>query len=142
MSYRIIFSVIFLSMLIGLMGCGDKIGPGTTEKAPSKSVEAVVDTAHVSQQPFIYEAVGTIVPRTASTLSSKLMGTVQAIHVREGDQVKEGDLLVVLDQRQVTAGLQQAQAGLNEALRAEASAESARKAAKAAAELARSTYQR
>jgi multidrug efflux pump subunit AcrA (membrane-fusion protein) len=62
--------------------------------------------------------------------------------VNEGDQVKEGDLLVVLDQRQVSAGLERAQAGLNEALKAEASAESARRAAKAAAELARSTYVR
>lgn len=142
MSDRFQTSIIILAIAFVLMGCGDKIEPGTAGHKPSKSVAAAVDTAHLSQQPFIYEAVGTVVPRTASTLSSKLMGTVQAINVREGDRVKSGDLLVVLDQRQVTAGLEQAQAGLAEALKAEASAESARKAAKAGATLAKSTYER
>ncbi|MBC8393899.1 MAG: hypothetical protein H8E17_15185, partial [Deltaproteobacteria bacterium] len=56
--------------------------------------------------------------------------------------MKEGDILVVLDQRQVTAQLQSAQATLAEAKRAEASARSARDSARAQAELARSTYQR
>ncbi len=142
MSYRYQIFVVFLGLTIVFMGCGDKIEPGNSAKHSSKSVQAAVDKAHISQQPFIYEAVGTVVPRTASTLSSQLMGTVRAINVREGDRVKEGDLLVVLDQRQVTAQLERAKAGLNEALRAEASAESARKAAKAAAELAQSTYDR
>jgi RND family efflux transporter MFP subunit len=142
MSYRFRIFITFVTLVIILSGCGDKIEPGTAAKHPSKSIKAAVDTARVSQQPFIYEAVGTVVPRTASTLSSKLMGTVHAINVREGDQVEEGDLLVVLDQRQVSAGLERAKAALNEALKAEASAESARKAAKAAAELAHSTYVR
>lgn len=142
MSDRYQIFIIFLALVTLLTGCGDKIEPGTAAMQPSKSVKAAMDTARISQQPFIYEAVGTVVPRTASTLSSKLMGTVQAINVREGDRVKEGDLLVVLDQRQVSAGFESAKAALNEALRAEASAESARKAAKAAAELARSTYMR
>lgn len=142
MSYRFQISIILVTLVIILTGCGDKIEPGTAANPPLKSIKAAIDTARVSQQPFIYEAVGTVVPRTASTLSSKLMGTVHAINVREGDQVKEGDLLVVLDQRQVSAGFERARAVFNEALKAEASAESARKAAKAAAELANSTYVR
>lgn len=142
MSYRFYFSIVFLSIVIIFTGCGDKIEPGNQAGHAPKSVNAAIDTAKVSQQPFIYEAVGTVVPRTASTLSSQLMGTVQTINVREGDRVKKGDLLVVLDQRQVTAGLERADAGFKEALRAEASAESARKAAKAAAQLAKSTYER
>lgn len=142
MTHRSPISIIFIVMILVLIGCGDKIEPGTASKQSLQSIKAALDTAHIRQQPFIYEAVGTVVPRTASTLSSKLMGTVLAINVHEGDQVKAGDLLVVLDQRQVSAGLVSAQAALNEALRAEASAESARKVAKAAAELARSTYDR
>jgi multidrug efflux pump subunit AcrA (membrane-fusion protein) len=142
MSYRFQISIILVTLVIIITGCGDKIEPGTAANPPLKSIKAAIDTARVSQQPFIYEAVGTVVPRTASTLSSKLMGTVHAVNVHEGDQVKEGDLLVVLDQRQVSAGFERARAALNEALKAEASAESARKAAKAAAELAHSTYVR
>jgi len=123
-------------------GCGEKIEPGNVKPGQPLTVKAPVAIAKITSQPFIYEAVGTVTARTASTLSSKLMGTVQAVHVQEGDYVKEGDILVVLDQRQVTAQLQSAQATLAEAKRAEASARSARDSARAQAELARSTYQR
>ena len=123
-------------------GCAEKIEPGNVKPGQPPTVKAPVAIAKIRSQPFIYEAVGTVTARTASTLSSKLMGTVRAVHVQEGDYVKEGDILVVLDQRQVTARLQSARAALAEAKRAEASARSARDSARAQAELARSTYQR
>jgi RND family efflux transporter MFP subunit len=90
----------------------------------------------------LYEAVGTITARVASTISSKLMGTVLSVHVHEGDYVKADDVLVTLDPRQVTAQLDRAQAGVREARRAKASAASARDAAKAAAQLAEATFNR
>jgi multidrug efflux pump subunit AcrA (membrane-fusion protein) len=142
MSQKFLFPILLFTVTIAVAACGEKIEPGNAKQAPGKAVKASVGTAIVSQQPFIYEAVATVVARTASTLSSKLMGTVREVHVREGDLVKEGDLLVVIDQRSVDAGREKARAGLTEAQRAEASAASARAAAKAAAELASSTYQR
>jgi RND family efflux transporter MFP subunit len=138
--------IVLISMLMIagplFLGCSDKIEPGNTRPGQSPAVKAAVAVAKIRNQPFIYEAVGTVTARTASTLSSKLMGTVQAVHVREGDFVEEGDILVVLDQRQVTAKLEGARAALAEAKRAEASARSARDSAHAQAELAKSTYQR
>jgi multidrug efflux pump subunit AcrA (membrane-fusion protein) len=122
--------------------CGNKIEPGTTAKGEGEIVQAPVEVAEVTQQPFLYEAVGTITARMASTISSKLMGTVLSVHVNEGSEVQEGDVLVTLDPRQVTAQLDRAQAGLREARRAQASAASARDAAKAAAQLAKATFDR
>ena len=139
---RKILYIIILSFIILLSGCGDKIEPGTTKKVEKKAIKTTVAAATVIQQPFIYEAVGTVQARTSSTLSSKLMGAVKAINVREGDMVKKGDLLVVIDERQVTAQLRKAEAALAEAKRAKASAKSARDAAKAGTELARATYKR
>jgi multidrug efflux pump subunit AcrA (membrane-fusion protein) len=89
-----------------------------------------------------YEAVGTVHSATTSILSSTLLGTVKEIRIQEGDQVKQGDTLVVIDKRQVTAQLRQAQAALGEARRAEAATVSARDAAVAGAQLARATYER
>jgi RND family efflux transporter MFP subunit len=100
----IILSVTFL------VSCGNKIEPGTTEKGEVSAVKAPVAVAELTQQPFLYEAVGTVTAQTASTISSKLMGVIQAVHVREGDLVNKGDLLVTIDQRQVTAHLARAQA--------------------------------
>jgi RND family efflux transporter MFP subunit len=100
----LIFSIAFV------MSCGDKIDPGTIQKEAVPTVKAPVAVAKLTQRPFLYEAVGTITARTASTISSKLMGVVQSVHVREGDRVKQGDLLVTIDQRQVAAQMANARA--------------------------------
>lgn len=134
--------VMALSFFISLLSCGDKIEPGTTKEGKKKAVKATVAIATVIKQPFLYEAVGTVQAQTVSTLSSKLMGAVRSVNVREGDEVRKGDLLVTIDDRQVTARLREAEEALAEAKRAEVSAKAARDSAKAGAELARSTYNR
>lgn len=142
MKERRIFPLIILLLSAAFIGCGQKIEPGTTPGSESVTVKAPLAVARITQEPFYYEAVGTVTARTASTISGKLMGTVMKVYVHEGDLVKRGDLLVTLDPRQVTAQLDQVQAGLKEARRAEASAVSAHEAAKAAAQLAAATYER
>ncbi len=91
-----------------LIACGEKIEPGNTPGGETAVIKAPIATAEVTQQPFMYEAVGTVTARTASTISSKLMGAVRAVHVQEGDQVQKDDLLVTLDPRQVKAQLDRA----------------------------------
>ena len=85
---------------------------------------------------------GTVQAWTVSTLSSKLMGTVAAVNVRVGDLVKKGDILVTIDDEQVSAGLRQAEAALDEARRGLDAARSAHEAAGASASLASTTYRR
>lgn len=131
-----------LGIIFFFTGCNDKIEPGTTQTGPPSSIKTAVAEAAITNQPFVYEALGTITARTASTLSGKIMGTVKAVNVREGDSVRQGDILVVLDKRQVDAGLRQSEAGLSEAGKAETAARSAMTAARAGAELAQATYKR
>lgn len=135
-------SFITLGIICFFTGCSDKIEPGNTGSGPPATVRAEVAEAAVINQPFVYEALGTISARSASTLSGKIMGTVKAVNVREGDRVRQGDVLVVLDERQVLAGLRQSEAGLSETKKAEAAAISAQTAARAGAELAEATYRR
>ncbi len=136
----LLFGILFLPVL--LSACSEKIEPGVSAEKTGPAVKAQTAVAEVSQQPLFYEAVGTLTARSVSTVSGKLMGTVKAVHVREGDFVKEDDLLVTLDQRQVTAQMSQAQAAVQEAMRGEAAAVSARESAKAGAEMAATTFQR
>jgi len=100
--------LIYCLAVLSLAACGEKIQPGTTGEGAVLTVKAPVVTAQVTQQPVYYEAVGTVTARTASTVASKLMGVVRAVHVQEGDIVKKGNLLVTIDQRQVQAQLEQA----------------------------------
>ncbi len=131
-----------LAVICFFMGCEDKIEPGTTITAPATVIKTDVAVASITTQPFVYEALGTITPLNATTLSGKIMGTVRAVNVREGDQVRQGEVLVVLDERQVAAGLRQSEAGLAEAGKTENAAVSARDAARAGADLAEATYRR
>jgi RND family efflux transporter MFP subunit len=135
-------SAAILLLCATLLACGQEIGPGTRAPGAGQTIKAPVAEARMSQEASFYEAVATINARTASTISSKLIGAVQAVHVHEGERVKKGDLLISIDPRTVTAQLEQAQAGLREARRAETSALSARDAAAAASQLAASTLQR
>ena len=131
-----------LFMLFFPLACGDKIEPGTTTQSPPVVKDVPVAIAQMTDQPIIYEAVGTVQPGIRSNLASKLLGTIEAIHVREGDRVKQGDTLVLIDQRQVNAALRMAEASLSEAKKGLTAAISASDAARASEKLALATYER
>jgi RND family efflux transporter MFP subunit len=133
--------LVFLLSLV-LFGCGEKIEPGTTPPGSVPTVKALVDVAQMSVKPLLYEAVGTVKPRSAGTLSSKVTGNVIEIRVKEGDKVRKGEVLAVLDSRKIVAQLRQAEAGLAEARKAETAAHAAREAALASAAQAASAYDR
>jgi len=134
--------LVIIALLLALFGCSDRIEPGNVKPGSRNVVSTRVAVAKIMEQPFLYEAVGTVQALTASTISSKLMGTVQAVSVKEGDDVVRNDVLVVLDRRHVDAQLKQAEAALSEAKGMQNSARSAHDAAAAEATLARSTYNR
>ncbi len=128
--------------VLSVSGCGDSVQPGNTASktgAPIKTALAVVKT---TTHPIIYEAVGTVQPRTAATISAKVMGQVKAVNFHVGDPVKKGQKLVTIEGRQIQAKLDQARAGLMEAQQAEDAAKSALTSAKARNNLAEKTYQR
>ena len=124
------------------ISCDDKIEPGSAKKTPPLVRGVSVTAAKMTDQPMIYEAVGTVIAGIRSTLSGKTLGVVQKMQVREGDRVRKGDILVVIDPRQVVAGEQKARAALSEARKALKAALSSRDAARTSKELAYATYDR
>jgi len=132
-------------LLFGLLaaaGCSEKIEPGTTAGAKGPAVPVTVVTVRQELQPVVYEAVGTVKARVSATISSKLMGVIRSFLVTEGDAVSAGDVLVALDERQVLAQLNQAQAALSEAQKGKAAAVSAQQAAAANTQRALLAYRR
>ena len=139
--------ICMVAFLAGSSSCGKK-----EEKAPEK-VAAVtgvkLEIVKTFPQEDFYEATATVRSKTTSVLSSRIMGYIVAIHVREGDRVRAGQLLVEIDNRDAAARLNKAQAGLREALemlqeteRMIQANESAKTAVEAEQSLAASTFNR
>jgi len=76
---------------------------------------AVPVTATQAEQrtvPFEITAPGTVEPMRAVAVSAQVTGIVTAVRFREGDDVREGEVLVQIDPRPYRNALQQAQASL------------------------------
>jgi len=61
------------------------------------------------------EVTGTLKSRTATTLSSKIVGRILALHAREGSEVQAGQILIELDDQDIAAQTRRAEAGVREA---------------------------
>lgn len=141
-----------LALIAGLLlvtGCSGK-EEDTKGEVKRPVVRGVgVEVVRLQPLPEAVEAVGTVRSRKGSVLSSKIVASVVAVHVREGDRVKAGQVVVELDDRDVKAQLQRAEAGLFEAKNALGEVErviqaqeKAIDAAKAQEELALATFTR
>ncbi len=135
MKTKIALFAVFVLLAMFVSACGKK--PHATAETPAIVTGVQLETVAASSVNEVYEATGTVRAKTSTVLSSKIMGTVLALRVREGDRVKAGQTLIEIDNREAAAQLQKAQAGLRQAEQAVAEADQASNAAlsaKAAAE--------
>jgi multidrug resistance efflux pump len=134
-----LFLVVPVSMW--LAGCSD--APKAKSVASSARPVAVsVITAATETWPSIYEATGTVRARTSAVISAKLMGYVREVKVQTGDHVREGQLLVTLDPRDLDVSSRRAESAREEVRAGIPEADSAVAAAKANLDLAQVTFGR
>lgn len=136
------FRCLIAMLVAGAWGCGEKVEPGHSPTHAGAPVKAIVAEARSGIRPLTVEVVGTVQAETASTIGAKLLGTITAVRVQEGDRVRMGDVLLTIDERQAGAHQQQAEAAMAEARQMEQAAKAAREAAIAGAELAAATFRR
>lgn len=90
-------------------GCAGKSAP-----PPRKADAAPVVVASVTQRtvPVDIQAVGNVEAYATITVKSQVGGELTEVHFREGDFVKQNDVLFIIDRRLLEAQLKQAQAAL------------------------------
>lgn len=130
-----IYAVFALGVATLLLWLAGKFAPkvsDVTESAHKASAEASGRIVPVrrEQMPLVETSVGTIRPVHETTIGSKLLARVIEVNLKAGQPVKNGDILVRLDDADLRAKLRQAEAALNsaEAARVQAEADANRAA--------------
>jgi RND family efflux transporter MFP subunit len=129
-----VFSCFWIGFLaaVGFSGCKSDslVSAGAQESAQAR----VVVTERV-EMPAALRSTGTLHAYESSTLSAQVLGRVEKVLVREGDTVRAGQTVVVLDDATLRSTADQAKSGVTAAEQQEAAAE-------ANADLAASTLAR
>ena len=100
-------SCLALNAALLLSGCGKHHSEAAPEqKLPTAGVR--VQTVASLKRTATEEVVGTVRPRLSASLSAKVSGAISQMLVMPGQSVKAGQLLVVIDAREVQARLDQA----------------------------------
>ena len=90
-------------------GCGDR--PSEKQVAP-ETVRVPLYTAELKELPVFTTAMGTLEPFSKAQLATRIMVHVKEVRVEAGDRVKAGQVLVELDQKDITSRLKQSEAML------------------------------
>jgi RND family efflux transporter MFP subunit len=133
--------LVSIAFMMWLAGCAQ--APREKFSASSEPAVAVPTvTATTETWPSTYEATGTVRARTSSVISAKLMGYVREVKVQAGDRVREGQLLVTLDTRDLDVSSRRAEAAREEVRSGVPESDSAVAAAQANLVLAQVTFGR
>src|SRR5579864_2781580 len=133
--------LLLIPCVMWLAGCNEAVREkSSASTAPSLTVSTV--TATTETWPSIYEATGTVRARTSAVISARLMGYVREVRVQAGDRVREGQLLVTLDTRDLDVSSRRVEAAREEVRTAMPEADSAVAAAKSNLDLAQVTFGR
>lgn len=108
----ILFSVVLLT------GCKEKIKEGKVEVQRPVVRDVKVSEVKRSTAEDFYETSGSVKAQNVAVISSRMMGDVIALNVKEGDFVKAGQTLLTVDDRDIAEKIKAAEAGYKEALKA------------------------
>jgi len=120
----------------------DRIPAGYAKEAPKVVSGLKIETVNKQKINEKYKIDGYTTSKETAQVSTKLMGKILKINVKEGDYVKKGQLLAIVDTSEIKAQKQELMAGLKEIEAGKEEALSGEKAAQAQYDFMKTTYQR
>ncbi len=103
--------VIAVAVIVGLLLTSIIAGTGPARQGrPSVTVGTAVATT--GDLPLELNELGTVTPEQTVTVTPRVSGTITQVAFREGDLVRQGQLLAVIDPRPYQAALEQARGQL------------------------------
>ena len=117
---KLLYTSLLFSVVLGFNACSDSSKGTDIDSTPAVSV-TVSSVASENNTPFL-TASGKIEAVNSASLSTRMMGFVDKVHVNVGQKVTKGQLLVSINnadlsakQAQTSAGITEAQAAFNNA---------------------------
>ncbi len=101
-------------VLLLFASCSPKDAPARSAGRAAPVAVATVPAVRKTV-PLILPAIGSVQPRATVTVRPQVSGKLAEVHFREGDFVKQGDLLFTVDPRPFEIALAQAKAALEQA---------------------------
>ena len=103
-----------LLVLLGTSGCTSAT---PEDRATTAAAIEAVPATRVAPAEAVghYRAAGTVRAARRAEVATRLMGRVEAVHVRAGDRVRQGQLLLTVERASLTAAQEQAAAALEQA---------------------------
>lgn len=98
--------VVTIAWLSGMFE--QKIAPNWQERSVAKLTDQPTDVVHEVFKPQIEEAIGTLKASSRTIVASKVLATIETVHVSAGDQVEAEQDLIDLDSKELQARLLQA----------------------------------
>jgi RND family efflux transporter MFP subunit len=106
------------ALFAGCHGGDSPTTPSTVQTVQVQIVESRQQTV-----PLNLGSTGTVQAKQSAVVSAQVMGRIQQVLVREGDSVRAGQTLVVLDDAALRSSVEQAQAGVKAAQNVQAAAQ-------------------
>lgn len=124
---------------LALPGCSNRAEPAGEAATAVPVTVARVTMADIADT---FDAGGVVQARTTATLTARILAPVREVRVTAGDRVREGQVLIVLDGRDLGAHAQSARAAAQSAGQGATAAAAEQQAADAGLALARATHAR
>lgn len=117
-------------------------GPKTAASEPPNAIPVAVAPIAMAAIADVFEAGGVVQARTTATVMARILAPIREVNAVSGDHVRAGQVLIVLDARDLAAQARRARAAGLSADQDVIVAESERQAAEAGLALARATHAR
>src|SRR5262249_19409765 len=107
------------ALLIVLIGCAYfgrsylfDAAPDPRARPPAAAQSVLADVAVETPMPIQITAIGSVQSIATAMIKSRIDGQIKEVHFKEGQEVKDGDVLFTLDDRALRAQLAQSEATL------------------------------
>lgn len=111
------FSRLLMAAATLASSCSKAPHPTTSAATPLPTVSVTTEKIALTEVPLAEEIVGTVRAIDRTTVEAKVSGRIATYSAPEGTEVKAGDLLAVIEAREINARAEQAKAALEQAER-------------------------